>query len=73
MEPNFKCQYGEDTRTLIDNLKEDTKGDLIEIKELIRKLGESIELLKNRLPIWATLYISLLSAVVAGLIIASVK
>ena len=67
------CAFGQVSRTMIEDMRTDIK----EIKSGIEGLGtKQVELFNhqsNRLPLWATILFTLLSSLVVGLIVLSLK
>lgn len=65
-----RCNYGEDTRKMLDEFKSDVKDQMAYLINKIDGMDTRVNNhLMHRLPTWATLYISLLSALVGGLVI----
>ena len=62
MKKNEGCSYGKVTRQMVIDIKEDIK----EIKENVDKM---INHYSKRLPLWATIIITLLSSLCVGLIV----
>ena len=52
------CGFCQDTRKMLDDLKEDWKDEIKELREDIKKLN-------NRLPTWATVVITILVALLS--------
>lgn len=67
------CAYGQVNRQMIL----ETGNDIKEIKESLKKIDEKILDLfnhqSNRLPLWATIMITLLSSLVVGLVVTILK
>ncbi len=63
---NNGCLYGNVTRQMVKDIKDDVK----EIKECVKGLTNHYS---RRLPMWASVIISILSSLVVGLIVYGVK
>jgi hypothetical protein len=65
MPKNNGCAYGQVTREMVTDIRDDLKG----VKESIEKLDEKVTDIynhqSNRLPLWATILMSLLVGLVS--------
>ncbi len=62
-------QYNQDTRRYVEAVEE-RHG--YEIKDVRDELKDLVQMLANRLPVWATLLIAVLTALVSGLLVKAV-
>ena len=61
------CAYGMVTREMVNETRNDIKEIKDSINQLNNKVSEIFNHQSNRLPLWATTFISLLVALVTGL------
>jgi hypothetical protein len=61
-----KCEYCEDTREMITDIKDEINGLRADIKELFNHQS-------SRLPLWTTYFITILCSLTTGLIIFILK
>ena len=62
-----------ENRVMINGIQKDIKDVKTNIGKLFEKVDEANNHLSKRLPAWATIAITLLGALVTGLIVAAVK
>ena len=72
-DPANNCGVGIDNRRRIMNLEKSEEGQWTALSELRGHMDESMDKLRNRLPTWATLVMSILTGLLGVLLALSIQ
>jgi len=72
-DPTNSCGVGIDNRRRIIALEKSDEGQWTALEHLRAHLDESMDRLRNRLPVWATLVISVLTGLVGVLLALAIQ